>query len=163
MSGFIDIILGRPLVDHVDNARQPVVFFGGVGDLGLAVGVYAAEHDGLTTIVRRVAPRPICVLNHGVVADSQTGDGRAHVALEHHGGHEIVALHDVEHERLVRVRALTGNVLGDLQAAGVDMAQERLAFRQSAGLAVAERVMEFGMFRHIGVAQTQPRRSPSGC
>lgn len=80
-------IVGRPLVDDVDNAREPVVLYIGVGDLGLVVGVCAAERDGRTYIVSRVAPRPSGVLDHGVVADSQTGDGRARAGLEHHGGH----------------------------------------------------------------------------
>ena len=78
MSGIIDIILGRPLVDDVDNAREPVVLYIGVGDPGLAVGRCAAERDVcLSILVSRVAPRPSGVLDHGVVADSQTGDGRA--------------------------------------------------------------------------------------
>ena len=131
MSGIIDIILGRPLVDDVDNAREPVVLYIGVGDPGLAVGRCAAERDVcLSILVSRVAPRPSGVLDHGVVADSQTGDGRARAALEHHGGHEIVALHDVEHEGLVRVAAAR-NGLGDLQAAGVDRDGERSIFRNA--------------------------------
>ena len=40
------------------------------------------------------------------------------------------------------------------------MDQERFAFWQSAGLALAGRVMESGMFRHIGVANLHRRTTP---
>ena len=130
-----------------------------VGDSDRGAGRRAAERSRLVVVANdTVAPRPVCILSDRVRADGQTGDGLAFVVLEHDGGHDLTgAVLDIEHERLVRVRAIAGDGLGDRQAAGVDMAQERCAVRQGAGLALAGCVLECGIRRHIGLTDLHSR------
>ena len=130
-----------------------------VGDIDHSAGRRAAERGRLAVAANdAVAPRPVCILSDCVRADGQTGDGLLFAVLEHDGGHELTgAVLDIEHERLVRVRTVAGDGLGDLQTAGVDMAQERCAVRQRAGLALAGRVFECGIRRHIGLTDLHGR------
>ena len=104
-----------------------------VGDIDRGAGRRAAERSRLVVVANdTVAPRPVCILSDRVRADSQTGDGLPFAVLEHDGGHDLTgAVLDIEHERLVRVRTVAGDGLGDRQAAGVDRDGERSIFRNA--------------------------------
>ena len=104
-----------------------------VGDSDRGAGRRAAERSRLVVIANdAVAPRPSGILSDRVRTDGQTGDGLLFAALEHDGGHELTgAVLDIEHERLVRVRAVACDGLGDRQAAGVDRDGERSIFRNA--------------------------------